>query len=152
MTPPLLSATSRQKKPFVSMSLIYPLNDVQTSLGIIPEPIIPVQVLTFEGYRSFDFLLDTGADCTMLPAYVAEILRIDLKKARRAHSMGIEGEGIPVRIHEMDIKIGNHKLRIKCLFSPNETTPFILGRLGLFSHFNILLDNKHKRIKLTKIK
>lgn len=66
--------------------------------------------------------------------------------------MGIEGEGISVRISKIDIKIGNTKLQIQCLFSPNETTPFILGRLGIFSRFNILFDNKHKQIKLTKIK
>lgn len=134
------------------MSLVYPLNDIQTSLGIISEPIIPVEVLTFEGYCSFDFLLDTGADCTMLPAHMAEILQIDLKKARKTHSMGIEGEGLSVRMSKINIKIGNTKLQIPCLFSPNETTPFILGRLGIFSHFNILFDNKHKQIKLTKIK
>lgn len=133
------------------MALEFPLHDVETSLGIVPEPIIPVELLTQEGYCPFDFLLDTGADCSMLPASMADLLGIVLKQGKKAQSVGIEGRGVLVYIHLIKVKIGNVLIQIKCLFSLNETTPFILGRHGIFSHFNILFDNKHKKIKLIKI-
>lgn len=133
------------------MPLEYPLNKIQTPLGIVADPTIPVEVLTKSGYRFFDFLLDTGADCTMLPKFIAHIIGVDLSKCKRTKSYGIEGKGITVYIGKIDIKLGIYLLKIKCLFSEEERTPFILGRIDIFSKFNIVFDNKYKKIRLTKI-
>lgn len=133
------------------MSIEYPLNKNKTSLGTIADPTITIEILTKYGYRFFEFLLDTGADCTMLPKFMAEIIGLDLTTCQRTKSFGIEGKGVLVYIGKIDIKIGQHYLKVKCLFSEDDTTPFILGRLGLFSQFNILFDNRNKKIRLTKI-
>jgi len=141
----------RPKEQSASMSIEYPLNKVQTALGTVADPTISIEVLTEAGYRFFDFLLDTGADCTMLPKAMASIAGMDLSKCKKATSYGIEGKGVSVYIGKINARIGKYTLKLKCLFSEEETTPFILGRMGLFSKFNIIFDNKNKKIKLSKI-
>ncbi len=133
------------------MSIEYPLNKIRNPLGIVADPTIPVEVLTKSGYRFFDFLLDTGADCTMLPKFMAQIIGINLSTCKRTKSYGIEGKGVTVHIGKIGIKIGKYPLKVKCLFSKEETTPFILGRMGIFSKFNIIFDSKREKIRLSKI-
>jgi hypothetical protein len=47
--------------------------------------------------------------------------------------------------------IGETELRIPCLFSSNDNTPYLLGRMGLFNHYNVTFDNRRKKIVLERI-
>jgi hypothetical protein len=40
----------------------FPLGYKQTSFGSLPDPKVPVAVRTRRGWRTYRFLLDTGAD------------------------------------------------------------------------------------------
>ena len=134
------------------MSIEFPLVNKRTSFGIIPDSLIPVEVLTKFGYQSLEFVLDTGADFTMLPRHMAEVIEIDLSACPQSRSYGIEGNGVKVYASQIQIKIGQVELKVRCLFSEKETIPYILGRADIFSRFNIIFDNRNKKIKLTKIK
>ena len=130
----------------------FPILEKKTNLGILPDVKIPLQLLTKTGYQTVLFLLDTGADLTMLPKHIAEWLGIDLDKLPKDRSYGIEGgKGVTVWIGKIRVKICVHELEIRCLFSENEACPYILGRADIFSHFNILFNNAKDKIKLTKI-
>ena len=98
------------------------------------------------------FLLDTGADFTMLPKHIADWLGIRLNTLRRERSYGIEGgKGVIVWVGKIRVRICQHELEIRCLFSDNDSCPYILGRADIFSHFNILFNNAKGKIILTKI-
>ena len=137
------------------MSIEFPLIEKRTHLGVIPDPKIDILILEKSGYAPYKFLLDTGADCTMMPSSAAEDaedLDIDLNRCPIDRSYGIEGDGVKVYISQITVKIGDYKLTIKCLFSEKETTPYILGRADIFSVFNITFNNQDGKIKLSKIK
>lgn len=134
------------------MSIEFPLVNKRTSLGIVPDSLIPAELLTKFGYQTLQFVLDTGADFTMLPHHMAEVIGIDLTTCPQGVSYGVEGEGIKVYMSKIQIKIGQVELKVRCLFSEKETTPYILGRADIFSIFNITFDNQNKKIKLSKIK
>ncbi len=130
----------------------FPLLEKKTNLGALPDVKIPIYILTKYGYQPISFLLDTGADFTMLPVNWAELLDIDLTSCSQEHSYGIEGgKGVAVWLGKIRVKICRHELDIRCLFSENPACPYILGRADIFTHFNILFDNKTKEIKLAKI-
>jgi len=125
----------------------FPLNQKRTQLGIIPDPVIPVSVLTKYGYQKFDFLVDTGADCSIMPKSVAKDLDIDLSTLPKMRFCGIEGKSITAYITKITIKITHTPIEITCALSTNEKSPFILGRKDIFSKFNIAFDNKNKLVK-----
>lgn len=134
------------------MSIKFPLIDVHTKLGKIPTPLLTTSVLTKFGYQSYQFLLDTGADFTMLPRYMSEDIGVNLETLPQTHSYGIEDKGVKVYIGNIKIKLAAKKLKIRCLFSEKDTTPFLLGRIDLFTHFNITFNNKHKKVIFVPLK
>lgn len=134
------------------MSIEFPLSEVNTRFGIIPTPLLTIPVLTKFGYQPYQFLFDTGADFTMLPRYMSEDLGISLKTLPQARSYGIEDKGITVFIGKIKAKFATKELTIRSLFSEKDTTPFLLGRMDIFSHFNIHFDNGRKKVTFIPIK
>ncbi|MBI5347086.1 MAG: retroviral-like aspartic protease family protein [Candidatus Aenigmarchaeota archaeon] len=91
-----------------------------------------------EGYRKFKFLIDTGADCIMLPKYLAKYIGINLNSCKKKRSKGIEGHGINVYVGKIQIKIGDEEFKARCLFSERDDTPFLLGRMDIFDSTKFL--------------
>ncbi|MBI4231368.1 MAG: retroviral-like aspartic protease family protein [Planctomycetes bacterium] len=108
-------------------------------------------VRTASGYADLNFVLDSGADLTMLPASVADFLGISLDGSREVRVTGVEGPGAMAKVGELTVRIGDRDYAIPCAFSTNENTPFLLGRLGLFRHFNVTFDNRRRKIALESI-
>ena len=134
------------------MAVEFPIGTKVISLGRVADPVVPLLVRTVRGYLPFDFLIDTGADCSMIPASIAET-ELGVPLARLPHDVffGIEGHGIRVYRGWLPIKIGPYPLRVRCVFSTREHGPLILGRLGVFRHFSIAFDNRRHIVRFTKI-
>jgi hypothetical protein len=134
------------------VSIEFPLQNKRTSFGIIPNSVIPIEVLTLFGYQKIQFILDTGADVTMMPHHMAKVIGLDLKSCTKSISYGIEGNGVCVYAGKITIRIGKEQLLVRCLFSEKENTPYILGRADVFSAFNITFDNRAGKIIFTKLR
>ena len=133
-----------------SVSIEFPLLKKVTAFGVIEDALIPATLQTRHGPLGIQFILDTGADFTMLPHHMADLVGVDLTRAPSGRSMGIEGgHGIPIWLGHITITIGPHRLRVRCLFSSNERTPYLLGRADVFSAFLITFDTPRGRIRLT---
>lgn len=133
------------------MSIEFPLDKKLTTLGEVSDPVIIVDVLTKEGFLPFEFILDTGADCTVLPKHMAELTGIDLSFCKQDRTYGLKNEPLNVYIGNITIRISRYKFPIRCLFTEDDSTSLLLGRMDIFSRFNITFDNKNKKIKLVKI-
>ena len=98
-----------------------------------------------------DFPIGT-ADCSMMPAAIAEMeLGVDLARCPQEIFFGIEGAGGRVYRGAISLKIGPHPVQVRCVFSPRERTPLILGRMDLFRHFSITFDNHRHVIRFIKL-
>ncbi len=134
------------------MPVEFALGTKVISLGRVVNPVVPLLMLTRSGYAPFDFLIDTGADCSMIPASIAQTeLGVDLARCAQETFFGIEGSGVRVYRGWIALKIGPYPLRARCVFSTREHTPLILGRLDLFQHFSITFDNRRRLIRFTKL-
>ena len=134
------------------MPVDFPLGSKVIAWGRVAHPIIPLPVLTRMGYVSFDFLVDTGADCSMIPATIATTdLGVTLAQCPQETFVGIEGRGVRVFRGWLSLKIGPSPVRVRCVFSPREHTPLILGRLDVFRQFSITFDNHRHRIRFTRL-
>jgi len=134
------------------MPVEFPLGTKVISLGRVADPVIPVLLRTVKGYLPFDFLIDTGADCSMIPASIAIAeLGVRLSQCSTETFFGIEGAGIHVYRGWLSLKIGRYPLRVRCVFSPREHCPLILGRMDLFRYFSITFDNRRHVIRFSLI-
>ncbi len=133
------------------MSFEFPIGEIATEYGPLSDPTIWLPVRTFDGHVLLQFLVDSGASFAMLPWTMAGVLGVDLAGARERVARGIEGHGVAARVGEITVTIGDVELTVPCLFSSNEECPYLLGRLGFFSRFNITFDNRRKKIVLEAI-
>lgn len=133
-----------------SASIEFPLLQKVTAFGSIPDALIPATLHTKLGPLNLQFILDTGADFTMLPHHMADLLGIDLAGVPSGRSLGIEGgREIKTWLDWIHLTIGPYPVLLRCLFSENEQTPYLLGRADLFSDFSITFDTRRRKIRLT---
>ena len=102
---------------------------------VVPE--LPILVKTKFGYRREWFLVDSGADITMLPYFASKLLACKLEKSR-TKMFGIDGCGVSVYKSKIKVRFFNKEETIRCVFSERDDIPFILGRLDVLDKYNML--------------
>lgn len=133
------------------MSIEFPFAGKRTALGTLLTPIIPVELLTRKGFVTFQCLLDSGADFTLLPRHVADLVGVDLTTAPSTKTFGVEGGGLAVWVGRVTMRLGPEIFDVRCFFSEHDDAPLLLGRMDVFSRFQIAFDPKSKRIRFTKV-
>lgn len=129
------------------MKLKFPYETKPTlNFGNIPTIKLKFLVETPEGFIPLLFLFDTGADVTSLPISSAEKLGINLDKCPKEPMSGYEGGKVQVYLSKIRIKLDKQIFAIPCVFNPNESVPILLGRTGILSRFNVLLDAKNRSV------
>ncbi|MCR4327490.1 MAG: retropepsin-like domain-containing protein [Nanoarchaeota archaeon] len=121
----------------------------------IRTPTIPV---TLKGKSEAEIrvyaLIDSGADISVIPKALAEVLNLDLS-GKSESSYGIGGE-IKVKTSKMGVTVakGHEKYNFMVpvqIILGGEEPPIILGRRGFFENFIVTLDESTKKIKLKKV-
>ena len=96
-------------------------------------------------------LVDTGADCTMLPRLLGELAGVNFKRLRTLTVMGVEGRGVKAWLGMMRLQIAGLDLpAMPCLYG-SDHTPLLLGRAGFFDLFDVMFDNRHKKVVLPRL-
>lgn len=122
-------------------------------LGKIFSPLITLSLKTVDkGLVDFEFIVDTGADLTTLPFYMADRLGLKLEKAQRSQSLGIGGFLLDTWIVRIPIYIQRSEFTIRASITKDNQTPFLLGRIDLLDKiFSWNFDSKVKKIIFSKI-
>ena len=124
----------------------------KTDFGETFYPELRVEVLLAAGvYQLFEFILDTGADCTMVPRNMANLVGIRLPSIPNASVAGISGGRMPAYKGKLKMRIRNEEFEVRCLFTKSNRTPFLLGRIDFFSFFDIHFYGRDCRIVLKKL-
>lgn len=118
----------------------------------IRTPTIPV-ILKGNSETSIEVyaLIDSGADVSVLPKALAELLNLDLS-GKEEISYGIGGE---IKVKNTKVHITMNKAREKYDFLipvqvvlNGEEPPIILGREGFFEKFIVTIDEGRQKIRL----
>ncbi|MCK4999620.1 MAG: retroviral-like aspartic protease [Anaerohalosphaera sp.] len=119
----------------------------------VKTPSIPVR---FKGNSTLSInavaLVDSGADCSVLPMGLAEVLNLDLTGPRQ-DSFGLGGK---IECIESSVAITlkqNHEryeFRIPVLVTTDDTCPIILGRNRFFEKLKITFDGKNQKLVLKR--
>ncbi|MEK6898887.1 MAG: aspartyl protease family protein [Nanoarchaeota archaeon] len=137
------------------MALSFKYKSIQRPNGIgVKSPVIPV-VLSGNGSIKQEFvaLIDSGADLSVIPEDVAELLNLNLKKTIEK-SRGIGGE-VDVKNTEMNLSIKKghesytFSIPVQVVLGDSKIPP-LLGRRGFFDKFRITFDQANFSISLKR--
>ena len=122
-----------------------------TPFGEIFYPGLNVGVLLpNKGYQAFEFIVDSGADCTVVPRDMATLVGIKLPRQADEYLTGVSGKSMACYKGKLSLKIQNQKFDVQCLFTRSNKTPLLLGRVDFFSIFQVLFDGNDCSMLFTR--
>lgn len=139
------------KHPFQGISFPFRYFDIP-GIGKTFIPIIPVKLKTIKGLVEFNFIVDTGADLTTLPHFMASRLGIDFKNAPTSSAEGIGGFTVKTWLTEIELFLPKNTVKVKASITNENSTPFLLGRvdfLDVVCGWNF--DAKQKEIQFEPV-
>lgn len=113
---------------------------------IIFRPVAKVHLLKKEGeWIAEYFYVDSGADYTLIPYRMGRFLGLE-KIASEIREMGGIGGVIAVRFALIPMRIECHQFDCTVAWAQIEGVPFLLGRESVFDGFDIILQQRSKKI------
>ena len=130
------------------MSFEFPFEyaDIE-GVGRLFYPIVRIELRTTEGWRPFEFLVDTGADLTTVPTHLLPLLGLETRKLKSGETLGVGGIVVKTWEFSLPLKIGSRGIdaHASAVEAKNDALPLLLGRKDIFEEiFNLLLDSKRK--------
>lgn len=116
--------------------------------AINPQVKIPIKTTT--GYKTVEFLVDSGAVVSALPQIESLELGVDINSLPRITIEGFAGSKTFAYRGEFVVKIGNEEVVLPVVFSENSQASNILGRIGFFDQFNVLFNADSKTIIISR--
>ena len=109
-------------------------------LGLIYRPYATV-TLRYGSHSVVDqFLVDAGADMTMIPMRIGNALRLPAPQPGEIIPLGGIGGFLPAVHRKVIMEIGNHRLEARIAWAQSERSPLLLGRVDVFDFFKITFD------------
>jgi hypothetical protein len=109
-------------------------------LGRVRRPLLTISIYSRrfnEWIEIQNLLADTGADLTLLPSHLGELLVPDIRDAKSGIVTGIvPGRGLGIYLHRLSLRIGSRSFRGAVGIADSTAVPAILGRYGALDNFN----------------
>ncbi len=118
--------------------------------GIL-RPVIPIEIVYKDKMVSYEVLVDSGSDCNIFDAQIADILGLHLRSGKKSEIVGITGNPEPVYIHKLDLRIGGHLtagVDVGFLRQIGKYSYGIVGQKGFFDIFVVKFDLVKEEIEL----
>jgi len=114
-------------------------------------PVIALQLSRGRKTTKFDGLIDSGADQTTFPGWIAEELGYNLHKGQKRIFVGIGGSVLAYR-HKIQLILNGNRFTIDAFFSHDwDDMPFgLLGQESFFSRFDVSFNYRDKTIILKR--
>ena len=126
----------------------------EKTLKWVKRPLIRIEVFGAKEKRVFDALVDSGADCSLFNLEVAELLDIDLSKAKERKFTGISGTVTGYYLPEVEIKVDgvDRPIKIPVCFLQSPTVGLLLGEEGFFDSYRIKFEKDHDTFEIIPAK
>lgn len=134
----------------LSKQIRFPYNYKRIDFGRVVDPTISLDVKAEPGWKSFDFLIDSGADTTTIPIYFTKLVKTEINKRGKTSIGGVEGNGIVGYPGKIWIRLNTDVLSVRCYFIESDVTP-LLGRVDIWNKYTIIFDNMRKEVVFEKL-
>lgn len=129
------------------MVLKYPFRKEESSiLGTIYRPVAKVLFWSSKGKRwiGVRMIVDTGADYTLLPRFLASDLKVDLEtECKIFTTYGIGGGERVYFLPKIKVRLGDWERIIPVGFLERNEIPPLMGRHLFFETFEALFSSNH---------
>ncbi len=131
----------------------FPYNYKNIEEGKILNPLLTIPIKTKSGWLDTLFLLDSGADTTMLSLPMAKRLGLQVNLKQKTKLFGIGDIAVYAYAGKATLKFSpNFELIIRCYYIDREDSALLLGRLDIFDQFNICFDAEEQKVIFSKKK
>lgn len=121
-------------------------------LIVIYRPNAIITITNRDISRTYDMLIDSGADTSLIPKEMGEKLNLEIVSEEEIETIkGIGGE-IPVVYKNLLLTIGEYTIKAKVGWAMVEGIPPILGREDIFDTFHIEFLQDKKITRFHKLK
>lgn len=127
-------------------------NTLYEDFGMIYTPNINLSVRAKSGFRPINFLVDTGAIVSALPAKEAESLGVNLAFLPRVAVAGYGGQTTFTYRGNLTVKILDDLVTLPCVFSEVDSGNYILGRKGIFENYTLRFNSQRKAVEFIRKK
>jgi len=117
----------------------------------IKRPVADVWLQKGKSWLEFHPYIDSGADVTLIPLSLGELVGFRIKGEKIEEIGGIRG-AVPVVYKKWKIKIGGKILSILIAWALIEEVPPLLGRADVFDFFNITFRQKEGKIIFEEVR
>jgi len=116
-----------------------------TPVGFVWVPIASVEVFHGNHGIELDFVVDSGADLTMVPLRIGHLLQLKRGTRRDGKLSGIAG-GVSYTLHRVTLGIGPFRISSRLAWADDDDVPLLLGRVEALDRFVITLDGRRRRV------
>ena len=103
---------------------------------LVKRPVADAWLKKGTGWVEFHPYIDSGADVTLIPLSLGELLGFKIENEKVEEIGGIRGAA-PVIYKSWKVKIGDRTLPVLIAWALIEEVPPLLGRADIFDFFNI---------------
>ncbi len=119
--------------------------------GILHRP-RAVLALSYEERSLFaDFLIDSGADITLVPYHLGRDLGVRLERGESNYTLGGIAAGLPVVYRKIEIRFGDYKIPCRVAWALSDRVPAVLGRLDVFDEFHVEFRQDERKTVFIKV-
>lgn len=119
--------------------------------GKVCNPLIPISVKTSLSWQELWFLVDSGADCTMLTVSLANQLGLQFNKQRKTQLFGIGEKSVDAYEGMIVLKLCNQEIRVRSYFIDTVDSALLLGRYDIFDKFTITFNAAKENLSFEPI-
>lgn len=130
------------------MEIEFDFRDESSGLfGKIKRPVAKITLINKHKKIPQIFYVDSGADITLVPRSIGEILEFDNPNPSEIIDIkGIGEKGVPMVLRRLTIQLGDIKIDSRIGWALIEDVPLLLGREDFFKYFDVVFSKNKKTI------
>ena len=144
-----MAARAQKQKPSGLRRVEFPyLKDAQGRYA----PIVYLQVWTGNRWLYLQAYVDSGASWSVFHVDVAQLLGINLKKAKRRYVTLGNGSVLPIYLQHIRVRFAGQEFAVPAGFTDALRMGFnLMGRAGFFNRFTMCFNDRARVLTVSRI-
>jgi hypothetical protein len=128
-------------------SMTFPYREERSKIfGTIYRPVARVKFKSDGEWIPEWMYVDSGADITLIPRSVGDLLGFEMNKRSIVDITGVGGGTVPVIVKEVTMGLGEEIFDARVAWALIEDVPPLLGRMDVFNKFEVIFKEEEREV------